>query len=431
MNPPFVSWEQLSKESREAVKEVFNLNIAGKPNQASAFFYKAVQTLNDGGAIGSVVPTSLLALDAYQKLRDEIVSSLSIDLIGKLGNFVFEDALTDVSLIVGHKPKTNIIPFVLWAKNEKGIAQDALRDLRKMHFSETYKVDEKEFSIYQPSSFPITKENWKPISLSENELFKTIELFVLEKKLVKIQDVFNVQQGIRTGNNSVFKLSSDVFSSLPKEEQSYFRPVIDNESIKNGAIIQDNYVWYPYNESGLIIKTEEELIKRVPTYFENILKTHKDELSNRARKDNSNWWYLSEHRAWLRNEEPRLLSTEFGKSDSFAFDSKGIFVVERGNAWIPKKEFKDKESFYFYLTLFSSSFFDKLLSIYSKQLLSGWDLGKKYTKGIPIPDVHSPNVRNSPGFTQLVEIGIDLSAGSSHLKAMTDDILIKYFYPSI
>jgi len=431
MNPPFVSWEQLGKNSREAVKSVINSNITGKPNQASAFLYKAVLSLNTKGVIGCVVPSSLFLFDAYQKLRQELNEFLNIDLIGKLGNFIFEDAFADVSFIIGHKPKNKSIPYVLWAKNEKGVAQDALRDLRKMHYSQSYKVVEKEFSIYQPTRFPITKENWKPISFFENELFKSIERFVIENKLVKIQNVFNVKQGIRTGNNAAFKISSNEFSKLSSGEEKYFRPVIDNESIIKGLINKTSYVWYPYDETGLIIKTEEELIAKVPVFYETTLKKYKSELCNRARKDLSNWWQLSEHRAWLRKQEPRLYSTEFGKSDSFAFDSSGEFAVERGNAWVPKKEFKNNDPFYFYLALFSSPFFDNLLSIYSRQLAGGnwYDLGKKFTQNIPIPDVHSIEVINSPAYFQLIELGKDLSKGDFHLKAIIDDILFKYFYP--
>lgn len=429
MNPPFVSWEQMDRNSRDAVRKILGTNITGRPNQASAFFYKSIQSLNDDGRIGCVIPSSLLTLDAYQKLRNEAFDLININLIGKLGNFVFEDALTDVSLIVGHKPKRASVPYILWTRNEKGIAQNALRELRKLYYSGTFKVVEKDYSIYQPVTFPVTRENWKPISFQENELFKIIERFVIEKKLVRIQDVFNVQQGIRTGNNKVFKLSEEEYNKLPVNEKSYFRPVVDNESIKNGKILEKNYVWYPYNENGILINTEVELEARVPSFYKNNLLKFKDSLAGRARKGTSDWWQLSEHRAWLRRKEPRLVSTEFGKSDSFAFDKEGVFVVERGNAWLPKKGFNDIDYYYFYLALFSCPFFDKLLSIYSKQLLAGWDLGKKYTKDIPIPNVNLMEVRDSLAYTPLVEIGKELSVDSFHLRTIPDDILLKYFYP--
>lgn len=158
----------------------------------------------------------------------------------------------------------------------------------------------------------------------------------------------------------------------------------------------------------------------------------KTELSKRARKNDSNWWHLSEHRAWLRTPALKLISAEFGNSSSFGFDSKGNFVVERGNAWVAKKEFNERD-YYFYLAIFSSSFFETLLSIYSKQLAGGkwYDLGKKYTKSIPLPNVHMNDVKNSDGYNKLVEIGIQLSEGNTFAKSMSDSILKKYFYPTI
>ena len=431
MNPPFVSWELLNdKNSRDAVKGTLGSTFSGKPNQASAFFYKSIQHLNKDGIIGCVIPSSLLTLDAYKKLRNDVYDLITINLIGKLGNFVFEDALTDVSLIIGHKPKTNHIPIILWTNNEKGVAQNALRDLRKMNYSNKFTVDEKDYSIFQPITFPLIQENWKPISLNENELLKTISRFVIEKKLVKVKDVFNVQQGINSGNNNLFKIQKSEFLELPVNEQKFFRPVIDNKAIKNGQLFIVNYVWYPYDHNGILIKTEKEFKQKAPSFFSK-LKPFKDQLSTRGRKDDSNWWYLSEHRTWLLRNESRLVSTRFGNSDSFAFDNTGQFIVENGNAWLPKKEFEDLNYFYFYLSVFTSPFFDKLLSIYSKQLSGGnwYDLGRKYSQEIPIPNVHSVEVRSSNGYNKLVEMGKELSLGNSYIKTVSDEILTKYFYP--
>lgn len=427
MNPPFVSWELLkNKNSRDAVKEVLGQIFNGKPNQASAFFYKAILCLNKDGVIGCVIPSSLLTLDAYKKLREEVYNLITINLLSKLGNFVFEDALTDVSFIVGRKSTINHIPTILWTRNEKGVVQNALRDLRKMFFSNELTVNKKDYSVFQPSSFPIIKESWKPISLKENDLLKIIERFVAEKKLVRLECVFNVQQGIRQGIKNIFKISENEYRHLPKNERKYFRPVIDNDAIKNGMLFQKNFIWYPYNKDGIIFKSERDLRKKAGNFYSTVLKVNKNILTKRA--GITEWWGLTRPRNWQFSKKPKLVSTEFGKSDSFAFDKSGEFAVERGNAWIPKKKFNDLD-YYFYLSVLSSAFFEKLLSIYSKQLLSGWDIGKMYTKEIPIPDVHSPEVKNSDAYEKLVEIGKDLSVGNSYIKAVTDDILIKYFYP--
>jgi hypothetical protein len=426
MNPPFVSWEQLNdKIKREAVRLALNENFKGKPNQASAFFYKAIQHLAVGGTLGSVVPSSLFTLDSYIKLRNEIAETVNIVLLGKLGNFVFEDALTDVSIFIGHKPKTaNNVPTLLWTRNEKGVVHDVLRELRKIQYSNEDSKNKIDFSIFKPNQFPVIEDSWKPISIKEHNLIRDLKLFVITKKLSKTGDVFDVQQGIRTGNNDVFKISDNILSKLPEEEKRLFRPVIENESIKDGFLIQRKYIWYPYNSSGLLFSTEEELSNRANYFYTNHLLPHRDSLSHRA--GITFWWELTRPRNWQFENRKKLISTEFGNSSSFAIDNKGNYVVERGYAWQPRKKI-DNEDYYFYLALFSSPFFDKLLSIYSRRLLAAYDLGKKYTKEIPIPNVHISEVKDSIAYGKLIELGKRLSEGDTYVKAVLDDVVTVYY----
>lgn len=429
MNPPFVSWEQLNdKIKREAVRLALNDNFKGRPNQASAFFYKAIQHLAIGGTLGSVVPSSLFTLDAYLKLRNEVAETVNIELLGKLGNFVFEDALTDVSIFIGHKPKTaNNVPTLLWTRNEKGVVHDALRELRKMQYANEDSKNKIDFSIFKPNQFPVVEDSWKTVSYKEHNLIRDLKLFVTANKLSKTSEVFDVQQGLRTGNNDVFKISEWDYEALPSNERQYFRPVIDNDSVSNGFLKTSLYTWYPYSHNGLLINSEIEFSEKVPTFYNKII-PHKEALSKRARKDENNWWHLSEHRAWQRTKKIKLISTEFGNSSSFAIDIKGNYVVERGYAWQPKQKLENND-YYFYLSLFSSPFFDKLLSIYSKQLAGGkwYDLGKKHTKEIPIPNVHISEVKNSSAYGKMIELGKRLSEGDSYVKAVLDDVVTVYY----
>lgn len=430
MNPPFVSWEQLEEKSKkEAVREVLGTNFKGRPNQSSAFFYKAIIHLAQNGVLGSVIPTSVLSADYYQKLRHEVESIFSFELVAKLGNFVFEDALTDISIIVGRKPKEGTLPILLWTRNEKGVVHDALRELRKMQYSDGTPKNRIDFSIFKPSQFPIIQETWKPVSMKEHALIRNLKMHISAGKLSTVNEIFEVQQGIRTGNNDVFKISTIDYSRLPELEKKYFRPVTENESISNGKLETINYVWYPYNESGLLIKTEAEFDDNAPTFYRRLF-PFKEVLSNRARKSVENWWQLSEHRAWQRLSEIKLISTEFGNSSSFAIDLRGNCVVERGYAWQPKKKFTNKD-YYFYLALFSSPFFDKLLSIYSKELAGGkwYDLGKKSTKYIPIPNAHSEDIRKGEHYGTMVNLGKRLSEGNDYVKAVINDI-VSVYYPS-
>lgn len=426
MNPPFVSWEQLkNKHSRDLLKEILAESyIKGKPNQASAFFRKATQSLNLDGVLGCVLPSSLLTFDSYKKLRNEVEESLDLKLLAKLGNFVFEDALTDVSLFVGKRPHANTYPKVIWTKNERGIAPTALREFRKLQANNENAKIELDFNIYNPKVFPFLKESWKIVSSAEDDFLRRLEVYVIDRRLTRLSNIFSVNQGIRQGNRDAFKIGKEQYFQIANK--NLFRPVIDNTTIKNGTLSDSLYIWYPYDKNGMMFNEESQLAEI--DFFMQTLKPLEAELKNRA--GIKEWWGHSRPRNWQFENKIKLVSTEFGNSNSFAFDKTGNFVVERGNAWIPKKNF-EMEDYYFYLSVLSSSTFDNLLRVYSKQLAGGkwYDLGAKYTKDIPIPDVFEID-KSVSNYLKLVQLGKDLENGISSAQYSINEE-VKLFYPQM
>ncbi len=428
MNPPFVSWELLgNNDSREAVMHTFESGFKNKkPNQASAFLYKAIKSLNNDGIIGCVLPSSILNFDSYSQLRHQIINIININLIGKLGSFVFEDALTDVSIFVGQKRIERSVPTLIWSKNEKGIVQEALRDFRKLKANNEPTIEKKSHCIYTPTRFPLFKDSWKIISNAENSFLRNLGGYLQSCKLVELSSIFSVKQGIRQGIKNIFKISEDEYLNFDPESKKYFRPVVDNDAIKNGSLFKKNYIWYPYDKNGAMFEFETEL-SNVP-FFINTIKPLEPKLKNRS--GITDWWSHTRPRNWQFEKSNKLVSKEFGSSDSFALDSDGEFVVERGYAWIPKKPI-EKDDYYFFLAFFSSSIFDKLLSIYSKQLAGGnwYDLGAKYVNKIPVPNILSKAVKHSTSYTKLVELGKELDNGNIFVKQIIDDVLTEFFYP--
>ncbi|MDD4089767.1 MAG: N-6 DNA methylase, partial [Tissierellia bacterium] len=427
MNPPFLSWELMKdKGMRDSVTEVLDGVVPkSRSNQASAFFYKACQSLSSNGVIGCVLPTSIFNADIYSKLRHNIQERLSINLVAKLGNFVFEDALTDVSLFTATNKTSMLTSKLIWTRNEKGVAQEALRAYRKINANNETSIDKKTFSIYSKIDYPSKDYNWRVVSLKENEYFREINLYIKAGKLSKVSDVFNVKQGALLGVKNVFKLSESEYKQLPNEEKQYFRPVLTNESIRLGIVTISEYIWYPYNKDGLIIENEEQLKELF--FYENYLLPNEQKL--KKRKGVKHWWALSRPRIWQFIKEPRLYSNRFGNSNSFAFDKKGVCVIEEGNAFLPKKKFTT-DDYYFYLSCFSGDIFDKMLSMHSKQLAGGkwYDLGAKNINNIPIPNVHN-DLRTNPAYLQLSELGKQLENGDIYVKTIIDSVLKTYFYP--
>lgn len=430
MNPPYTSFELVkNRESKNIIKDTLtHVFPKGKPNIASAFFYKASQHLNENGVLGCVIPSSILTFESYKILRQEISERLDIKLIGRFGNFVFENALTDVSIFMGRNEETKRIPTLLWGVNEKGIAQNILRDLRKMQTTKQSSIDEKSHSIYRPSRFPIIENSWKPLSLSGSKFYKDIERYVAEGKLIRLSEVFSVRQGIRMGLKEIFKINPLEYEALPENEKYLFRPVIENSTVKNGQLRMTNYIWYPYNKQGAVFKKESEL-ENISFYKEKIFPA-KARLERRA--GITNWWTHTRPRNWQFEMESKLVSTEFGRASSFAFDITGEYVLERGNAWLPKRKFKE-DDYYFYLAFFTSDVFNKLLSIYNAPLVDGksFNLGKKYSQHIPIPDVFNNDLRFSDIYSKMANMGQALANGNNFILGQSTQLIKNYIYPSI
>lgn len=428
MNPPFISWELLkSKESRDNVMTILEPVLKkSRPNQATAFFYKACISLTDNGIIGCVLPTSIFHSEIYTELRNKLNTELSFKVLAKLGNYVFEDALTDVSLFIAANSKSKYLPKLIWTKNEKGIVQDALREFRKMNSNNELSINNKNFSIYTPPHFPILKDSWKVISFNETDFIKELDIYFKAGKLSAISDIFNIYQGALLGIKNIFKLSVSDYNNISNTEKKYFRPILTNSSIKTGFITVLEYVWFPYDNSGLIFKEENEL--EALEFYRKTLLPNKKLLEKRT--GITNWWSLTRPRNWQFTKESRLFSNRFGNSDSFSFDKMGQCVIEEGNAFIPKKDFENSD-YYFYLAFFSSSTFDNLLSIFSKQLAGGkwYDLGQKNIKSIPIPNIHKNDLKQNSAYLKLVDLGKELEIGNSYVKPIIDDILKSYFYP--
>ena len=224
-----------------------------------------------------------------------------------------------------------------------------------------------------------------PLSYKEMQVKKTLDDLLVCGVMECVKDVFSVKQGCRTGNNSLFKIKKQELLAMEEAERSYFRPSVDSDSLQNNILQENSYVFFPYDENGLNILSEEELKDKVPTYYQKIIGS-KESLGSRA-GGIKQWWALTRPREWQFTLGVRLVSAEFGNSSNFSIDESGRFVVERGLAWLPKDYQMPRDNLYAYLAILSSEYFNTLLAIYSKQLAGGnwFNLEKKFVDQIPLP----------------------------------------------
>ena len=428
MNPPFLSLELVRNEdSKEAIISILNgITTKKRPNQAAAFFYQAIKSLAPKGILGVVLPSSILLSDQYSKLREDVLNSNKLEVIGRLGNFIFEDALADVSFLIAEHNIEYNNPEIIWCRNRKGVAYDAIKHWRKMKYNNISSSSTDDYSIYRTLQFPIIKDSWNVVPRQDELFLSYLISWQNMGRLKAIKEIFNIYQGLLTGKRDVFEISVSDYLALPDKEKKYYRPLVKSGTIDNGSIKIKEYIWFPYDKNGLMINNEEDLMSL--TISGQRLELHKNDLEKR--KSVKHWWELTRPRLWQYTPKFRLYSQRFGNSSSFGIGREDNYVIEEGNAFEFKHPEKyEKSDYYFYLSLFSSNIFERLLSIYSKRIMAGYDLGQSQIKDIPIVDVKDGNCRKCEAYKKLVDIGVMLSHGELYMKEAIDECL-QIFYPN-
>jgi adenine-specific DNA-methyltransferase len=425
MNPPFVSWEDMSEQQKEALSQVLGNLTKLRPDLSSAFLLKAAFSVRRGGVLSSILPASFLDGDSAAGVRERLGEILTPRLLARLGSHqLFRNALVDAGFYVasanGNKPES-VVAF--WADHRPQSSSAGLRMLRKIRNSPTqnvFPIAEKGFSIYLNPEIGRGRESWAPRPYDAWKLFNSLRGFP------QVGDIFDVKQGVRTGLNKTFILSKEQWEKLStKRARSYFHPAVLNESIQDGVITDSAYVFYPYGKNS--IDSESELQEMLGSYYLDFLLPNKEELSRRGSKRKANWWELSEHRAWQETSEPKIVSTYFGNSGSFGWDSGGKYVVVQGFGWLykPTKDFPKltAEIGLSYLAILNSRLFSKLLSATSNHVGGGqWNLSKKFVKKVPLPSLFNSQI-SAVAISELSSIGRSIHAGLPVAEETREDLV--------
>jgi adenine-specific DNA-methyltransferase len=436
MNPPFKSWQLMSPEEQESVRNI--LGASGKPNLAIAFAHRAVTALSEGGILAMIAPTSLLEGGNGAATRQIMSDVLNPQLVARLGDqTIFARALVDAGMYVGRmKPATAAPTGVLWADSRLNSLNRALRGLRRWRGAEIEPITEDGFSVYLRKDVAISGDPW--IARRHDAWFR-YKQFEHNKKLKPAKSLFAINQGIRLGND-VFVVPKEYVQGLRrKSEQQFFRPAIMNPSIADGKLSDAYYAFYPYTSGLPTIKTERELEEHVPGYYKDHLLPAKQMLKGRktlVRQTELKWWDLLWPRSWQKNRGSKIVSKYFGGERSFGFDKTGDFVVVVGNGWLLKKgaigelsqeipEITDEEAYLGMLAYLNSSLAHDLLEYLSIQVSGGQlDLSNRYVSELPVPDFTK---LNSGELGRLTIAGGIIAEGKVERWSDVDDLVLSIF----
>ena len=87
MNPPFVPWPALTTEQRQQMKDILGSRLHGRSDLSMAFVSHALESLGQGGVMGTLLPASLLTMQAAEAWRRHLLDRADLRLIASLGDY--------------------------------------------------------------------------------------------------------------------------------------------------------------------------------------------------------------------------------------------------------------------------------------------------------------------------------------------------------
>ena len=405
MNPPFVSWPALTGQQREQVAGVLGPTLRGRADLCMAFLTNAVRSVASGGAVGSLLPASLLTAERARAWRDDLLDQADVTFLGTLGDFgLFMHAMVQVGATVFAKRsgegQAAGVAVALISGNDRFATGNALRELRKGGPDDWFRGDPG-WQIFPVSVSKLRRRpTWR---LVRPDTERTLTRLVESGRAIAVDGLFDVRQGVLTGMNSAFMLKSEERDALPMSEWRWFREAITTNSITRGQIESTDFVFYPYGPDGLELRSEEEVVAAVPHFFRMYLRPNRERLAARsghARQGRKDWWGLTWPREWERVPRARIATKYFGGRGGFAADVEARYVVVQGYAWLPKEgvdyglgsgEDADglglEDVLYAYAAILNSRQFESLLEVYSPQVAGGqFNLSPRFVRHVPLPD---------------------------------------------
>lgn len=448
MNPPFISWSALDDEQRDQMRQVLGNSLQGRCDFSMAFVVRAIDCLVPGGALGVLLPASLLTLKAAKAWRTDLLERTDLRLLASLGDYgLFAHALVRVIAAVMMKPTNSSTrrdtTRVLVTTDSAEATGNALRTLRRSRRGDRNTGEADAWQLFEvPTATFRQRPTWRLTSpKTEAALSK-----LMDAGASRISDLFEVRQGVQTGDNKAFVLDKESFEALPAKEKQFFKPAVMSHSVQDGRLQKLYWVFYPYGIEGPLFTTEEALLAAVPSFAKRFLLPRQESLTTRvglSRSKREDWWGLSWRRVtWAFDPAPRLVSKRFGGPGAFAVDLKASFVVVQGFAWFLKKApmqyaeeeagkvLSDDDLLCAYAGMMNSHRFGHVLELFSPHVAGGqFDLSPRYVDHIPIPNLAdlARDERTGRLVAELVNLGREPRLTDVDWKKLADQITTELY----
>jgi len=436
MNPPFVAYPDMTDDERTTVHEVLGSLAQKRVDMAMAFLWKAADSVGAPGAVAAVLPAPMLESQSGTRWRGALADKGVLRLIGRLcGYGFFRGSMVEPAFLLlerrAEAPETGP-PAVQVVLAEPGDEGEAIRALRLSGGGTAPPLSEG-YEVFSVARSTFNSASWLP---RPRQLTRIVDEF---ERLdhCRVEDLFDVHESAKTGCNRAFILTAQEYESLPRGERKYFRPTAGTRTIADGQIHKERYVFFPYDESGCRIQSEDDLRAKVGRYYAGWLDRNKTALLSRQRVSIDAWWLLTLERTWQWGRVPKIVTKAWGLSGGFAYDDTGEFAVVGGHAWLWKKAEPREAGTGFdgsllpwaYLAILNSVLFEHLVACSCPRVQGGqYDLSPQFVGRVFLPDLSAPSLP-SDALCASAELGQRIHRGDMPDCAELDTAAAKA-YPS-
>lgn len=395
MNPPFTRWQELSASQRDLLSAIVGKHAGARPDLSMAFVERALDIVKPDGAVATLLPATALDAKSASAWRSRLLDQKQIFLSALFDDqSIFSHARVRVgALVLSGKDVQDSIRIHAGSGPEN--AGDSLRALRLKRWNSNANVGFSLSLVPAARSSALNKAA-TPVSTDWSaHLGRLRPLTTNAQRSVAttVRDIFDVRQGIRTGENTAFVLDHGQWLELPEQERPFFRPAISSKGILDGRVTQLFYVFYPYGNEHTI-NTEFDLRERLPRFSVKYLEPFRQKLAQRRAKGGK-WWELSERRSGMENAPPAFVSKYWAKPGGFVRHTPAQAVVLQGFGWVirqnpishlPPLELRHIELAY--LALLNSEAFFNLIAEHAPPTSGGqFDMSPRYILDVPLIDL--------------------------------------------
>lgn len=144
-NPPYITYHNLSEDTRKWLKKKFTSCAKGRFDYYYPFIEKSVMSLEPGGTLVYLIPFSLFRNQFAQKIRDSIKDDI-VSIIDFRGKNIFNDVTTSATMI--HLIKGSSKKSVLYKVANTDLQTNMLKDNFDGKWFFTESISGKRFGDY-------------------------------------------------------------------------------------------------------------------------------------------------------------------------------------------------------------------------------------------------------------------------------------------